>query len=386
MFVTFGLYEALIGIIFLCIIIPIIYVARDCFKKHKNKIDGYSAIVTAITSGVIGMFFLVEGLNCFAWSNYLYSLGLNQAALEYGLAHLILPYPTATFVIYFMPMIFLFMGAYVVKELISKNFVSETKISEKLSIEVDKSDLEVSRKTFHITIIAVIVCYLFLGKIMYQSIFQFIVDSTQRLYDLGYTQIPWQSVDISSILTNYDMAIFLIVFILAIICLLLIFTDFVRLSYYRFYPLKLVSQTYRKRERTSLGPHIYFVFGILFVVMFFPAQPATITIIISGIGDAFATIIGITFGKHKFKKGSSKTWEGGIGGVVSSLIFGILCYFLLMPIYGGSIINGTIMALVGAGLFFIIDYFSPPIKMSDNILNPLIIGFGTYLIYLLPII
>ncbi|MHA1695779.1 MAG: hypothetical protein ACTSUG_10975, partial [Candidatus Helarchaeota archaeon] len=86
MFVTFGLYEALIGIIFLCIIIPIIYVARDCFKKHKNKIDGYSAIVTAITSGVIGMFFLVEGLNCFAWSNYLYSLGLNQAALEYGLA------------------------------------------------------------------------------------------------------------------------------------------------------------------------------------------------------------------------------------------------------------------------------------------------------------
>ncbi|MHA1270601.1 MAG: diacylglycerol/polyprenol kinase family protein [Candidatus Helarchaeota archaeon] len=383
--VPFGLYETLLGIVFLVIIPGVLLVARDCFKKHKNKVDGYSAICTAIAILIIGVYFIIEGVNCYINSNILYHMGQVQEALEYALSHLILPFPTSTFVLYLIPMIFLFMGAYLGKELIKKKFADESVIREKLSIKVDKRDLEVARKTFHITIIAVIVCYLFLGEIIVTSVFSFVADSTQHLYDLGIVEIPWQDVNFSEVISFFNMARFLIVFILAIICLLITFTDLVRVYFYRFYPIKMVSQTYRDREKNSLGPHVYFVFGILFVAMFLPAQPAMITIAISGLGDAFATIVGVTFGKHKYKKGSSKTWEGGAGGFVSSFAFGMLSYFILISIYGGTILKGIIISIVGATLFLIIDYFSPPIEMSDNILNPLVIGVATYLIYLIPI-
>ena len=176
---------------------------------------------------------------------------------------------------------------------------------------------------------------------------------------------------------------FLIVFIIAIICILLLFTDFIRLYMYRFYPIKTITYTYRERERNSLGPHIYFVFGVLFVALFLPPQPAMCTIAISGLGDAFATIVGITFGKRKFKEGSSKTWEGGIGGIVASFGFSLMGYLLLMPRFGGWLGEGLIISAVGAGIFFLIDYFSPPIKMSDNILNPVIIGVVSLFLFML---
>ncbi len=385
MSVPFGLYETLIGIVFLIMIPAMLYVARDCFKKYKNKVDGYSAILTSIAVCFMGVYFIVEGINCYIYSNSLMASGLDKEALEYALSHLILPYPTSTFVLYLIPMIFLFMAAYMGKELIEKKFVDEKVIEEKLKVKVDKRDLEVSRKTFHITIIAVIVCYLFLGKIITNSIYNFIVSSTQEAYESGESPIPWQEVNFSQVFSQYAMSRFLIVFIVAIVCILLTFTDFVRLYFYRFYPIKMVTKTYREREKTSLGPHVYFVFGILFVGMFLPAQPAMITIAISGLGDAFATIVGVTFGKHKYKEGSSKTWEGGVGGFVSSFVFGLLSYFLLMTTYGGTILKGILISFAGAAIFLLIDYYSPPLEVSDNILNPLVIGIATYFLYLLPI-
>ena len=383
--VPYGLYEILIGIVLLLLIPVSLYVARDCFKKHKNRVDGYSAICTTIAIGIIGLYFIIEGLSCYIHVNILAGSGQDLEALKYALSHLILPYPTGSFVLYLIPIIFLFIAIYVGKELITKEFIDEKKIREKLNVKVEKSDLEVSRKTFHITIIAIIVCYLFLGQLIVTSIFSFIAESNQHLIDIGFSQIPWQSIVITEVLSIESMAKFLIVFLMLIVCILLIFTDFVRIYYYRFYPIKTVTQTYREREMNTLGPHVYFTFGILFVAIFLPAQPAMITIAISGLGDAFATIIGVTFGKHKYKKGSSKTWEGGVGGFVSSIAFGFLSYFLLMPVYGGSILKGIILSIVGASIFLFTDYFSPPIKMSDNILNPLLIGVATFFIYIITI-
>jgi dolichol kinase len=389
--VPFGLYTILLGVVFLLMIPLMLYVAKDCFRKHKNRIDGYSAICTALATLFMGIYFIVEGANCYFYSNFIFAAGDKIGALRYALEHLILPFPTSTFVIYLIPMILIFMALYTVKELFTKKFVDNSKIESKLTVKVDKKDLEVARKTFHITIIAVIVCYLFLGELIYTQIFGFIVDSSKHLYDVGIIQIPWQDIGTiedllsASILSTESLSQFLIVFIVAIICLLLAFTDFVRVYLYRFYPIKMVTQTYRDREKNSLGPHVYFVFGVLFVAMFFPPQPAMVTIAISGLGDAFATIIGVTFGKHKYKKGSSKTWEGGVGGFVSSVIFGLFSFCVLIPIYGGSILKGIIISLVGAGVFLLTDYYSPPIEMSDNILNPLLIGFITFLLFKIPI-
>ncbi|MBD3226962.1 MAG: hypothetical protein GF329_02145 [Candidatus Lokiarchaeota archaeon] len=384
MSVPFGIYETLLGILFIIIIPVILYVARHCFKRHKNRIDGYSAICTAMAILIMGIYFIIEGLSVYYHSNFLFSSGLEKESLEYALSNLILPYPTATFVLYLIPMIFLFIAAYVAKELFTKNFLDEKKVKDSFEVDVEKSDLEVARKTFHITIIAVIVCYLLLGQMIVTQIFTFVQDSTQHLYDLGISQIPWQEINISEVISFEAMARFLIVFIVAIILFLLTFTDFIRIYIWRFYPLKMVTQAYREREKNTLGPHVYFVAGVLLVGMFCPAQSAMVTISISGLGDAFATIVGVTFGKHKYKKGSSKTWEGGVGGFVSSFGFSLLSYFLLMPLYDGIILKGITMAIVGSVIFLLIDYLSPPIEMSDNILNPIIIGFVTYMIYIIP--
>lgn len=120
----------------------------------------------------------------------------------------------------------------------------------------------------------------------------------------------------------------------------------------------------------SLVPFIFVPFPIL----------ASVALITTG-ADAAACLIGKKYGTHRLKKGSNKTIEGFITGGVTSFIIVLIVlnlYYVWMPV---SVLKILLMATVSTILFLLVDFFANHI--SDNILNPILTGFGMWLILLL---
>ncbi len=120
----------------------------------------------------------------------------------------------------------------------------------------------------------------------------------------------------------------------------------------------------------SLIPFVFAPFPIL----------ASVALITTG-ADATACLIGKKYGTHSLKKGSNKTIEGFITGGVSSFLIVLIVmnlYHVWMPV---SFVKIVLMAIVSAVLFLLVDFFANHI--SDNILNPILTGFGMWLILLL---
>ncbi|MBY9013215.1 MAG: hypothetical protein KGD70_12650 [Candidatus Lokiarchaeota archaeon] len=120
----------------------------------------------------------------------------------------------------------------------------------------------------------------------------------------------------------------------------------------------------------SLIPFIFAPFPIL----------ASVALITTG-ADAAACLIGKKYGTHSLKKDSKKTIEGFItGGVATFLIVLVVLniYHIWMPV---SFVKILFMAITSTILFLLVDFFANHI--SDNILNPILTGFGMWLILLL---
>jgi len=103
--------------------------------------------------------------------------------------------------------------------------------------------------------------------------------------------------------------------------------------------------------------------------------------LITSVSDAAASLIGKKYGKHKFFEKSEKTVEGYIAGFVSTFILVFLTtiiYNTLMPVDLGTIL---VMASVASLIFLMIDIFAKGI--NDNILNPILTGFGMWAIILI---
>ncbi len=121
---------------------------------------------------------------------------------------------------------------------------------------------------------------------------------------------------------------------------------------------------------------------LCFVPFIFAPFPIFASVaLITTVSDATASLIGKKYGKHKIFEQSKKTIEGFIAGFTSTFLIVVLIaiiYHSFMPVNLGTIL---IMATVAAFLFLIIDIFSKHI--SDNILNPILIGFGIWAIVLI---
>ena len=131
----------------------------------------------------------------------------------------------------------------------------------------------------------------------------------------------------------------------------------------------------RNKEKNAAGPQIYIITGIIFSYMLYMAGLIHIFVFFAGIliaclSDASAALIGRKFGKHKIKLRNNdiKSVEGFIAGVTVAYIIGL-------------IFVGPIYAIMGALVFFIIDYF--PSLTADNILNPIFIPIGLQLMIFL---
>jgi dolichol kinase len=103
--------------------------------------------------------------------------------------------------------------------------------------------------------------------------------------------------------------------------------------------------------------------------------------LITTVSDGAACIIGKKFGKNYLRTNTKKTVEGLITGGVTTFIIVFLISIIYYPWMPISLEKILIMSLVATLVFMLIDAYVK--NISDNILNPLLTGFGMWIIYLL---
>jgi len=345
-----GLFNFAIGIIFIICALVFFRIARLNAQQgyREGNWSGLLATITTLAMGIYLTYWGVFGL-------------MNQDNLLGIAPFLPIPYPLGFYVLTFIPVVIVFIGLYTIRERRRKE--DSTKKAEQ---KIHPLDLEVSRKAFHITIIGILVCYLFLGELASNSFF-------------GYLQTGWDIWHITEYLgvpAAYAGRAFSL-FMIVVVFSLLVFTDFVRVFKPEYYPVKMISNVYREKEKKALGPHIHLAIGVLFAVIFFTPPIAMAVIAMTALGDAAATIVGVNIGKHKINSKSKKTWEGCIGGVVVSFATGFLCMIVLVnEINPTTITASLVLCGIGVLIFFLIDYYTPTVPLTDNIMNPLCIGLA----------
>ena len=400
---NYGIYSIAIGIILLIIVPFVLYMGYIIF--FKRKINDWTPFLLSIILLILGLKYIIDGIIIHNICASIIAQGTESSyieALKYAMLYNLFPYPTGSFILYYTSFIFIFFGAYMIKEkYFSKKYDTEEKIQkfQDKQQEVHFLDLEISRKLFHICIISLLIGYLIVGELVGMGVYNATDSLYEHLTPLSF--IPYNEIDFNDLVNNYhfDFVLnrWLVVFIILDIGILLILSEFIRFFNYRYYPIKTISGVYRKEEMSSMGPHVHLVFGIAFVATFFPPYIAMAAIAIAGLADAVATIVGVTMGKTKVHKGSNKTWEGCIGGFISAFLFALLSYMILIQPYSDpsllatyypfikppSILQGIIASFIGAFVFLLIDYASPPLRFSDNLVNPILCGLSMYIVCLI---
>ncbi|MHA1931148.1 MAG: phosphatidate cytidylyltransferase [Promethearchaeota archaeon] len=329
-------------------ILTLIYI----FKNLKVKIENH----LLINEILIAVLFFVSGI-LFPLLYKFHSPTLNQGTLNF------LWISTSTIFVIEMGIwvIMLLYNGYISKK--NPEIMEErdyTKYCEEL-FKNWKDDLksEIGRKFLHLFTCFIIFFFWTLGLIL---------DDLGILTQLG--------------LDNYSFAYWLIITVGLGFVIMFQIGDLTRLS--KFYMLPKWSkrwyQSMRKEEQNTFVASTPLVLS--FIPFLFTPFPifAAVVLITTG-ADAAACVIGKKFGKHSLRKNSDKTIEGFIAGGLSTFLIVIiitLLYHQWMPVPIEEIL---VMATVATILFLLIDLLAR--NISDNILNPLICGFGIWIIFLL---
>ncbi|WP_297471148.1 diacylglycerol/polyprenol kinase family protein [Thermococcus sp.] len=117
----------------------------------------------------------------------------------------------------------------------------------------------------------------------------------------------------------------------------------------------------REHERNRVAAHIYFAAASFIVVYFFPENVAIGAIALATLGDAFAAIIGKTFGRHRFSNG--KSVEGSLAYFFTGMV-------ILTPLVG------PLPALIGSLAGTIAEFYNLP--PDDNFSNQLAVALAVY--------
>ena len=390
----FGLDNVIVGIIFLFFAFYCFLITRDVNHKRQKETDKenlielregvYNGALTAVLCIAMALMYIIPGV----------TVALASGTVEETCTlsmYLLYPTPTATFAIYFLGFIFVFIALFVVYEWKTEKF-SKAPPPEK---KIHKLDKELSRKAFHILIIGVLAIYLIVGRLVVDSLYTWL---TTTPYDYwGYSGVAFYSdTGLDAIVQIVDGGRLITMFGITVVFEFVVLLDLIRLKAPRYFPARMLSNLYREKEKDTFGPHVYLITGMLFAVLVFPPPIAMAVIAISALGDATATIVGVTKGKHKIRPDvSKKTWEGSIAGMAASFLFGLIGFIALaFTIYrepwfegmsDGLILSiGLIVNAIAVPIFFLIDYYTPkPLPLSDNLLNPILIGFTMWGVYLL---
>jgi dolichol kinase len=158
--------------------------------------------------------------------------------------------------------------------------------------------------------------------------------------------------------------------------------DFFRLYRYEYLPKwarKLYCNGIDPKEFDSFSGVIPIVIALI-PFLFVPIPILFATTFLTSFSDAMASLIGKKFGKRKLSKTSKKTVVGLIAGGITTFMICFITFTLSVEI-PISLGKSLLMSIVASILFMILDAFT--LKISDNMLNPLICGGGMVLIFYL---
>jgi dolichol kinase len=350
------------------------YISFKGFKS-KNRYGGSSTFIC-------GIFFTFFGL--------------------YNLLFWLFLYPFNGFMVWWMGIL---VGVYLIFALVVRKILRNIESKKKNSTIVDKENenksrirkyvelmtkenqyrkeipikMELARKSFHLLGLLFVIGYFGfvfippLVRIVNDLIIEFIhlVEWTYNiLWGDVYQQYPYIKGEVKAV---RDIALFALIGALMIMLL----SDFIRILMgpeYSFFNL-ITKPILRNKDLNAISPAIYLITGIIFTYIlfldgYFHILVITASVLISCLSDAAAALIGRMYGKHKVRciGGDIKSVEGFIAGTASAYLIGLICV-------------GPIYALVGAIIFFLLDYF--PTLIADNILNPLLIPIGMQLFSIL---
>ncbi len=183
-------------------------------------------------------------------------------------------------------------------------------------------------------------------------------------------------------LDNYSFSYWLIITVGLGFVIMFQVADLARLN--KFYMLpNWAKRWYQDMKQSELYTFIASTPLVLsFIPFIFAPFPilASVALITTG-ADAVACLIGKKYGKHSLKTNSKKTVEGFIAGGLSTFIIVFLISIIYIPWLPVRIEKIIFMSLVATILFLLVDAFAK--NISDNILNPLLTGFGIWLIFLI---
>jgi len=244
-----------------------------------------------------------------------------------------------------------------------KNMSQENPYRDQIPIK-----MEIVRKSFHLTGLLFIFGYFslfFLPPIaeLANLGINVLISSTEPVYNFFWgdlTNYPYPIGDFEAII---DITLFGLVGAF----MFMVISDLIRVLWDPKYSMFnfLTRSVLRNQEKNAVGPHIYLIVGAIFSYLLYVLGVVHILAFTAGLmiacfSDALAALVGRILGNKKVicMGGQEKTVEGFIAGIVSAYLFGL---FIVGPLY----------ALIGAFIFFLFDYF--PMRIADNILNPIFI-------------
>ena len=183
-------------------------------------------------------------------------------------------------------------------------------------------------------------------------------------------------------LDTYSFAYWLIITIGFGFVIMFQIGDLTRLNLFYFLPKwsKKLYRSMRPEEQNTFIASTPLVLS--FIPFLFAPFPIFGSVILIAAGaDAAACVIGKKFGKHNLRKNSNKTIEGFIAGGLSTFFIVLIISLIYHPWMPISLFKILIMALIATLLFLLVDLFAK--NISDNILNPILCGFGMWIIFLI---
>ena len=140
--------------------------------------------------------------------------------------------------------------------------------------------------------------------------------------------------------------------------------------------LKKATLLMRGGEKYNVSAAIQLSIASSLVLLILPDVGISMAAItISVIGDGCASLFGRKFHKHKISINPAKSYEGTVGGMLCGFISGVI-----ILIFSNDIFSTLVLAAVGTLILGAIDIVD--IKVSDNLLNPIVVGFSMYFISL----
>jgi dolichol kinase len=122
----------------------------------------------------------------------------------------------------------------------------------------------------------------------------------------------------------------------------------------------------REKEQQNFASYLYFSIGMIFSSLILTTLPILAILATLSFGDSSYALIGKRFGKHKIPFNKIKSIEGSIGGF-------FVTFICTLPLVG------LIYGLVAAILFTLIDIITPRMPMCDNIMGPVLITLGFWI-------